>query len=638
MDNINITFSIGDIRNLSFGNNNKTYTFPIPLTKNNRKLLSFITEPDVKTEPDTLTRLYIKEQLIIQGRLKVIGFNENNATVLVSSDDWISELEGRKMTSLDLSTYNHLLTHTNVESSWTGLYEVFRYPMINFGYVQTGSFISNRVWLPTDFVPMIQVTTLIEKILSKYTIVSDFLTSAFAKNLYIIGRETLAPDSFTVGKELEVKVALNSDDRDTYTIAGGATVTRTLTKDPLILTDEITDEGGDFAASEYVVPETGTYRFQVKFALTCDADPVVTINSQTVTLRIYQNTDIMAEYTASGTSNIIDVIDLTLDTYYIHCVAGDVIKGYMYLESNMTNTSGGNQTVDMGMTAGTSWMVALWGNANRYPGLNKNISLEEMLPDISQVDFLSMVRDLFNLRFWIDKSKGTLYIEPWDQFLSSTVIDLTDQVDYLSLSTDLISKEYNKTLRFKFKDDGSDGAYMDYLKSHTSPGEKIVTLNSIYCKPEEGPRESQFSSIVTDVSGYEIDLPTIRNVSYQDEITFNRASNFNTRLVQWDGLTTVFSWFYETETKTSYPKISGLVFDDIYSDYLLKFYHYIDKGKLLTCKIKIKPEMLGQFFSVINSAEDEAFRCTYQIQDNYYFLQRITTDGEQAELELILKV
>ena len=637
MDNINITFSIGDIRNLSFGNNNKTYTFNIPLTKNNRKLLSFISEPSVKTEPDVLTRLYIKEQLAIQGKIKVLSYNDTQATVIVSSDDWIGDLEGLKMVDLDLSASDHLLTEANVKASWTAVYPVYRYPMINFGYVQSGDIISNRVWLATDFIPMIQVTTLFTKIFSKYTIISDFLSSTFAKDLYILGRETIAPDSFVTDKECESKVEFNTDNRDTYSIAGGATVTRTLTKNPIVFTDEITDEGGDFASNVYTVPEDGTYRFQIKFALTCDADPVVTINSQAALLRIYQNSTVMAEYSDSDTSNIIDSIDLTLDTYYIHCVAGDTIKGYMELTNNMTNTSGGPQTVDMGMTAGTSWIIAIWGEANKFPGLNKNISLEEMLPDISQVEFLSVIRDIFNLRFWMDKSKGEIYIEPWDQFLSDTVIDLTDQVDS-EPATDLISKEYNKTIRFKFKDDTTDGAYIDYLKSYSSPGEKVITLNSLQCISEEGKRECSFSSIVTDVSGYSIELPTIRTTNWRDEVSFSRLTNFNTRLVHWDGYTAGFTWYFSTETKTSYAKISGLDFDDIYTYYLMKFYHYIDKGKLMTCKIKIKPEMLGQFFTVVNEAEDEAFRCTYRINEDHYFLQKITTDGDTAELELILKV
>lgn len=118
-EEFNVMFSIGDINNLSFGNANKSYTLNIPLTKTNRKILKFITDPSVKTEIASIGRLYIGELLVMAGTVYFMGYNGNSAQVILKSDDWIDALKDKKMTSLDLSAYDHLFTSQNVVDSWS---------------------------------------------------------------------------------------------------------------------------------------------------------------------------------------------------------------------------------------------------------------------------------------------------------------------------------------------------------------------------------------------------------------------------------------------------------------------------------------------------------------------------------------
>jgi hypothetical protein len=106
-------------------------------------------------------------------------------------------------------------------------------------------------------------------------------------------------------------------------------------------------------------------------------------------------------------------------------------------------------------------------------------------------------------------------------------------------------------------------------------------------------------------------------------------------------MTSAFSWKFEGTTKTSYPKIDPIDWSDIYTNYWQKFYHYIDKGKLYTIDMKIKPGFLTQFLTVVNDATKEGFRPTYQITIGNvkynFFLQKITASEFMAQLELILK-
>lgn len=642
----NIMFSIGDIRDLSAGSNNKTYTLNLPLTGTNKRLLKFISQSDVKSEPSAIGRLYIGEQLIISGTILILGYSDLCAKIIISQNDWIDNLSKLKMTDLDLSAYDHVLNHANVENSWTAAYPFYRYPMINFGALASGETGPTARWFPNDFIPMFSVSQLITEILKPYTISSVWLALAQIKDLYILGRETIKSDSFIQGKAFNKQVQTATDNQASDTINNAET------KD-IILADDVidlntgTDEGLDYNGLNnwYVVPETGTYNF------TFAARPVSTtyvgidINSQQHVITIQRtrgaSTVVLVTQTTNYAGTDIFGITYTINTGAIHLEAGDKVFATRMMTQNLTN-SGVLRNITMNYSVTTTALSLTWSKVNLYSGTGKNISAEEMMPDISQADFLSAIKEIFNSRFWLDKSKQNLYTEPWDQFLSSTVIDLTEYIDNDVPQTELISPNYNKNIIFKWKDDTSDYAYNEYLKTTTGPGQKSLTLSSLFAKPETITKEHSFSSII---EGYNVVISNYFNTPkiLKEEIlpgamVFDRLVNFNTRLVHWAGMTAGFTWYHESTSHATYPKISGLDWVDLYSAYQQKIFHYIDKGKLLIVKMKLKPMMLTQFYTAINASADEGFRPTYQINDDYYFLQKITTDGISAELELILKV
>ena len=654
----NVVFSIGDIRDIGFGSNNKTYTLNLPLTKTNRKLLSFISQPDVKTELSSTGRLYLGDLLIISGKIVITDYSDYSAKIIITSDDWMDVRNNVKLSALDLSAYDHLLTHAVVEDSWASAYPFYRYPMINFGALASAETGSSAKWNPNDFIPMFSISQIITKILSPYTISSAWLASNFIKDLFIIAKETIATDDFINNKDLDVSVEALTDNNGTVVLPPLASGSATCDKVLLFLIETL-DQANAWINDTYTIPVTGTYRFTATliFRNTAFGNGFLTITDELLVLRILQTrgavvttlyTFTSAAYTGT---ELIDSITYTLETKYCHFIAGDTVTVDVLVYCQATNSTGsGDETVHVG-TKTTSRLINVWNNVCKYPGLNKNISAEEMLPDMTQLEFLAAVRDIFNLRFWLDKNKQVVYIEPGDSFLSSFVVDLTNYVDFESISTELISQNYYKYITFKFKDDSSDKAYEEFLKTATSPGKKEITLNSIFTKPGSEIRESYFSSVITGYN-HTIVLYTVNTPRIWAEIidvpptVFNRLANFNARIVEWKGLTAGFTWYYETETKTTYPKIQGLDYNDatnpIYANYLMKTFHYIDKGKLFTIRMKIKPGFLTEFLTVIKTATEEAFRPTYKItisgDDHYFFLQKVTSDGYIAELKLVLKV
>jgi hypothetical protein len=645
-ERFNVMFSIGDINDISFGNANKSYTLTLPLTKQNKKLLKFINQADVKSEPTATGRLYLDELLIISGSVKVQGYDEYSASIIISSDEWIDALKDRKMVALDLSASDHLLTHATVEDSWSAAYPVYRYPMIDFGGLQSMEAGTTAKWYPTDFIPMISVATLINKILAPYTISSSWIGTAFVKNLYILAKETIANDDFITGKNLATTCEGATANYNTATIANGASGTASLTNYVIKFSHIDTNEGSHYngTTGEYTVPETGTYRFIASVVVQKAGTVSLTETIGSLALSINQTGSASRTLASDSAASIVNNSVHSLDTGYCHLVAGDKVTVKTTMYSTSTNSSGGSGDLTIGIQ-GTSTLEAVWGNANKYSGLNKNISLEEMLPDMTQLDFLAAIRDIFNLRFWMDRMKRTVYIEPWDSFISSTVVDITSLIDHSSKPADLISQNYNKTITLKWKDD-NDEAYNDYVTYHTdSYLKKDITLSSLYAKNGTETREHPFSSIV-EGPGYVIStavqLPRIyKTFPVTPYYFFDRKVNFNTRLVEWKGLTAGLTWHYESETKNTYPKIAGVDWSAIHTGYWMKLMHYIDKGKMYTLKMKVKPGFLTQFFTVVNSASTEGFRPTYKATingiDNYFFLQKLTSDGESAEVEMILK-
>lgn len=649
IDILNVQYSIGDIRQLSFGNSNKSYTFSVPLTKANKKLLKFITEPDVNSEPSELAYVHMGDFIILQGKLSVLSYQNNSAKIIINSDDWIDALKNRKMTSLDLSASDHALTHAAVEDTWTGDDLVYRYPMIDFGALSHAETGSTAKWYPIDFVPMIRVVDLINLILSPYTISSTWLGETLTKNLYILGRETIAPIEFIQDKDLDVRGYTASDNQNTVSVAAGASGTATLTSHIVKLKQIVTDEQPAYDATTgiYLVGETGTHRL-IATLVTVNTGVVAPFTETAGQLTIYIKQTGSATrtlVTLSVPTGIPNATTYTLDTDFVHLVAGDEIVIELSCYSTATNTGGAPANLTVGLNV-SSAMITYWSNANRHAGLNKVISLEEMLPDMTQLDFLAAIRDMFNLRFFLDKNRQNLYIEPWDDFITTEVIDITEFIDFSDISVETISQSFSRTTTLKWKDDSSDKAFETYLKSYDSPGKKDIVLVSEFAKDGIDVREHPFSSTIKGYNATIVEHTTIMPRIHADEITFspiefNRKVGFNTRIFEWKGLTSGFTWYYGTETKTQYPKAEPLDFATLYSSYWIKLFHYIDKGKLFTVKRLIKPGYLTQFLTVIDDATREAFRPTYCIEisgaKHYFFLQKITSDGQTAEIELILK-
>jgi uncharacterized protein (TIGR02145 family) len=653
-DRFNITYSIGDIRDLGYGSSDKSYTIELPLTKKNRHILKHINQVDVKSEPVNRARIYIDEMIIIQGKVFVLDYTDTHAKIMINSDDWIENLKSLKMSQLDLSAQDHQLTNTNVEATWSGADAFYRYPMIDFGALASGEIGLTANWSAVDFIPMIRIVDLITQILAPFTIISDFMALQYIKDLYILGREKIADVNFVEGKHLDIQQSVISDNTDTVSVAAETIGVAELASHKIQFNDEVTDEYPSWSAvnNEYTVPETGTYRFKATLILinSGTSDPFTSLAGNCAIQLMQAGSINTVLNTYNNISGVIDGLEVILDTGYVYLPAGDTI----YININCfirayNNNTGAPENLIVGLNVGSKFEL-IWNNPTRYKGINDLIKLSEYMPDMSQADFLGAIRDVCDLRFWMDKSRQVVYIEPWDVMHTSGIRDISSLVDYASFSetpAEMISNNYNRSILMKWKDDNGDEAYSEHLRMYDSPLTKEIVLTSQFCKDGQEVKEHRWSTIV---EGYNLTLidytkqvPRIwDHLITFSEIDFNRKVNFNTRIVHWDSNTACSqSWYFDSVEQTSYPKISGVSWGYIYSQFWQKIFHKIDKGKLYSVKMKVKPGLLTQFMTVIDDVDAENFRPLYKINidgvDNYFRLQRITSDGEVAEIELILE-
>jgi len=117
---INVVFSVGDIRDLSLGNLNKSYTLNIPLTKTNKTILKHSETPGSTDEITNIARLYVNKMLIIIGVINILSISDDYAKIIINADDWIDNIMNTDLQDIDFSAEDHELTKANIVASWSG--------------------------------------------------------------------------------------------------------------------------------------------------------------------------------------------------------------------------------------------------------------------------------------------------------------------------------------------------------------------------------------------------------------------------------------------------------------------------------------------------------------------------------------
>lgn len=636
---IETQYSLTDFRDIGSGNLNTSYTIDLPNTDTNIRLLKYINSLSSIEEQSNLSRIYVNGTEIIRGNLIITNTSNNYTTILIKADAWLDAYKDISIIDLDLSTYNKTYNSTNVVASWTAAAgEFMRFPQVFYGKLD---FATSTYWQASDFVPWFNVYKIIEKIFAGYTITSTFLAAAYFQSLYVSAKEAVKDISFLEDMEMDMD-AVNDDNYVAEAYEDTETKNTTLTSNPVIFNTINTQGRYDTTNDWYLIPATGTYRFQFTYEVDGDYGGM-TLNSTTYTVAIKKNT-------GGSVSTLVDITGITnsitgtIDTGYIHLVTGDKIYCYVTMTMNITNNLGDPSYSRIDITD-QSTFYAFNDVRCLHPGLGLTIVPDEWLQDIKQIDFIAGIKKLFNLVIWLDSWSKTIYIEPVPTFFTSNVKDISSRIDYTNIEQELISRNYTSTIKLQFKNDSNDYLLSQYnLQNLTQLGQKTINLTSAYTIQDITNIEMLFSTFAKSVPGDGRGVDSIctifRIVDPQVEPS-ERPESFNMKIAEWKGYNASAGfWWYEESLLSDYPQIDALDLATLYPTYFAKTFHLIDKGKIITLEGVADMQEIQQLNTVVSSSSTEGFRCLYKFyyQNEYHYgiLNRYSTNGVRFKAELTL--
>lgn len=668
---INVKRQVNDYRDTDIGSSNKSYTLELPNTPNNILLLQIINDIRSRGEVTDQARIVLAGIEAIRGKLRIISFTDLFTKIIVEADDWVDDIKGVSIRDLSWAGGDaHIFTAANVLASWTaGAGANYRYPLINFAELYSEDTGAGAKIYPYDLYPIWNIENIVRKIFSDsgYTVAANsFFDGAEGQALYIESVPVAAEQDFITEKALDVYVDDPADNNVSHSVLTTDTETWTIAQ-VLVIGAETEDEGGDFnlGTNQYTAPEDGTYRFQAGIDVLSTMNDSIqwTVLDEEISWVIRKNgSDILASFTDAGITIFDSPALFTLDTGYIHLTAGDTIEIFIELYVEATNIDPGTVIGHLRVQASAtlSFLKNVWDDRNLWPGIGKTLAPEIYLPDIDTVAFLKGLKEGYNLRFFMDRNNRTIYIETSDDFYGDTEVDWTDKIDYSEEpSFEIIVFNYEKEQVFQWKPDSNDKAYSNYVAENGIPFKKILTLDSQYAKPGSLTREnSQFSPTIVgnmnQIGHFDGKIPRIFGsedfVSETKPYPPYRPKKWLPRLFEWKGMVALttgsFNWHSDIEDVsgtlyTTFPSVETPDMSDLFDAHWLEDFRRIDRNKLVTPVLIIKPYEFIPFTTVVGTAANEGFRAKYKLningQDMFYIISRITMDGDRVKCEFMQK-
>ena len=449
-ESVNLTLQFADVQNINSSTGSFSQTFRLPATDNNLDFFGPIDKASgvgVKNPKERIpAELVSGTTPILRGFVQIKAIylqKEKYADIEVvffaGAVDLRSQLAGKMLTDINLSSYDHTLTKANIQASWIdlGIAPEVRYGLIDKGF--NWSFPDSPPWDEDDaleqgeLTPFIQVKVIFDAIMDAagFTYDSDFFDTTGEGNfdrLYMpVYNGSVSPLSDD-DQQGTVRVALDAD----YT--SGTLATLDLSDQATGAVDD--DDNWNETLHRFVAPYTGLFSVTVVYSYS---------HAVTGSCNIYidnNGTELLEVPTPNHIAyNATYNIDIVLES-------GD----YLDLQGQISAPTGtpkifGNDTVGEGVR--TEMYIT---SSPPYSG--QDIDMAANMPEMSQIDFVLGLQRMFNLVLVPDKHKPDhLIIEPFNDYTSTgTAKDWTNKVDYskdvtLTPTTDLQRQQYRWTYK-----------------------------------------------------------------------------------------------------------------------------------------------------------------------------------------------
>lgn len=454
---VNLKFQFSDVEKINNPLASYSQSFRVPLTQNNVDIFGHL---DQVTEVGGLDlRQRLSAQLLSDTYPIMDGFVQVKSVYLTKeiypevelvffsgAIDFKSELEGKFLSDLDLSSYDHDLTLTNVQLSWLGTGD-YIYGIVDTGQNWTAETFGTEEYplrLP-DLTLFLNAKTLLDEIFegAGLTYESTYLEgSDFAKQFVMFANgQTAVESNSSFDESAGAALATNQ------TIAASTTAIVDLVDNGT----ECYDQGGNWnnTTHKYKVPENGLYNVNALIDVVCSGLP----GDRNWTVRVVVDpADGGANYNLWEREYIKSFKEYwsTEATVANGGYSGPVVlkqDDYVYLEvENQSSSASLSVTGVNNFVAGRRTTIEVL-SVTVLGGFNVNVAASA--PKMLQFDYVTSLQKLYNLVFIPDAVRpGHFHIETFEDYMASgDTKDWTSKVDYgkdvvIKPTTDLQASQY----------------------------------------------------------------------------------------------------------------------------------------------------------------------------------------------------
>jgi len=640
------SFSIADIKKVAASHNRSsgvTDTLKIPATKTNRAALGFPEDESsdnaVWQNVRTTARIEVNGIGVIDGIVQVkkafegFGLQIGSYDIVVIGDngDWKNDIKEDTLSDLDFSDYEHVYTSANITASETAA-SFYNYGLINYGEFRTISSVNVE-----DRRPLVNAAMIIKKIFNTkgYSVVSTFLNSTWFAKLYhsLLDRDFKHTDAWKENREINAGMSIDQVIPTPTNFPNYFTETVEFDDDS---TDPFFDNGSNFNTSTYKYtadePTLSNWLFNYKIDVALDGAAVVGAGWLTIWVRLMKGTNlivskkhvVLSPYIASqfnATNNITGV----LESGDIKLLGGETLLVDLKIQN--FSTSDLTVTIDKDETTFSNNVntVLLGGSTIDFSAL--------LSDDITQLEYLQEFKENFNLMFLTDVTERKVYIEPYDDFYNSTVVDWTKKVDLSGGKAVTVIQNPKKQV-YAWVNDSND-KYIEKLNEDLRDDYGTITkeYSNIFAENTAKLDTKLFAPTAMatcDAIGLQQSrIPTMLNDVKDYPIQPKQSFDFKMRLLYFAGVVNCENWTFVTTVRTDYPYFYfmdeesnfnyGLQFDDIersnglFERYYRNSFNNQNTAKLSTFKMKLS----------LTEISGLDFRKLYLINDRYYRLNKV---------------
>jgi hypothetical protein len=608
-DLVPVNKSVYDVQEPETRKSNFTKTIELPYSRINNQVfasyfdVSMNIDNDLQFDPfynptKKVKATYYEESLIIlTGYAQLKGISNTNGEIKYQlilfgeNADFFKAIEGKKLSDLDLSEYDHTYTQTDIINSWSNT-SGYVYPQVKNGR-QTDLIVAamqiKDYWKVGDFDLWFFVKTLWDKIWegAELNYYSNFINSdAFTKLVY------KGNSNGMIKSDSEIENSIISCDLATSGLFGFTSnrqINNLYTNNAVVFTNELQDNLNQYNNTTGIINfvDTGNYDVNIEFNIvyknvsgsTIPANANLFLNCYIVSSTNYAMKFPLYYTTSSSISNGASISIAFLNEQIGYRFQSGVNYKFVYENLGAEWRSGGVKVTTQGLQV--SFDFSRFDiKFNKDYNLGDDININSLLSsEMTQKDFVLGLCNMFNLYIEpyyfspSDANSGgylTYLVEPRDDYYTNEVIDWTPKLDN-NKEIKILPTGAAKDKFYKFTYDLDKDYYNNLYNQRTGRvfGDVTIDIQNEFLQgtkeikipfslmivaKNSDPLSGQYRPLATDVK--------------DDEILGVRNDKSKPKIMYYNGLLTGDVWIFGDDvvgtnrtTRTTYPSLSN--FDNI---------------------------------------------------------------------------